>query len=199
MYLGNIITTTKLDLGEKFNIITNKSDAIPNIPTLVIGRRKALKYIDFLDTMNKVIDENTFWTYAKKESRNDFEQDLEKFIDFCYGKITNKVQYIFVDVIQYRPSVIKKIIKKIYKISNPVAYIHDNNMIYLYGDGYTFGVDLELIKFTGYDSDKIKTKVQSLCGGRLLDSEILIKYKDYLSRLKNGLHYIPYLYFKDYE
>ena len=200
MYIGNIITASKLDLGKRFNVVKKNDDTIPGIPTLVVGRRKALRLLDGkLKVSNKQIDENTFWTYSSKESRIDYDKDLETFLKLCYTKTCEGIDYLFVDLIQYNSKTLKRIFRKIYGLTKPKAYIHGNDMVYIYGDGIIFGVDLQLFTFLGLDSNKIKTKIQALCGGSLLGSEILIEYKDYLSRLNYGTRFIPYLYFNDHE
>ena len=87
-----------------------------------------------------------------------------------------------------------RIIRKILSLKNPVTYISDTNMVYIYGEGIIFGLDLNVVKLFEDKYEKILNKVKNLENNTLVDLEIFNKCKDLILKLKNKNKYIPYIY-----
>jgi hypothetical protein len=139
------------------------------------------------------LGENKYWTFKRTEKRDKYEADLKWFISKVYSDLTNQLIYVFVDPIQYRGKTLIKIIKKIYSLKDPIAFLNEE-MLYVYGDGFIFGIDLKLLRFMGVDTGKIKTRINAISSVFLSDVKILIEYKKNIEALENKVRYLPYLY-----
>jgi hypothetical protein len=193
MKIANIVSTTKVDAPEEFNVVKSVSEIIDGLPTLIVGYDLVNKlYLDF-DITNIYIGENKYWTFKRNEKRDKYESDLKWFISKVYGDLVNQLSYVFVDPIQYREKTLIKIVRKIYSLKEPISFLN-GEMLYIYGDKLIFGVDLKLLGFMGVDTDKIKNKIKSISSVFLSESKILIEYEKNISALDNKVKYIPYLY-----
>ncbi len=141
--------------------------------------------------------DNIFWTYTKKEDKNSYLVDIEIFTQYSYDFLVKSINYKFIDLILDNKSDIKNYIRLI-KTQTPIFYyIHRDRMIYFYYNKNIFGLDLDLCEFIGLNKNKIKNKLSSLENTTLLTDEILIVYKSALTRLNDGVKYIPFLYALD--
>ena len=194
MKIGNIVSNTPLKVGEEFNIVDSFDDIIEGIPTLIVGYQLVKeKFGEDLDFLEREVD-GISWTFTKEEQKKYHIPDLNQFIDYCFYKCVEDTTYLFVDPIQFSKRKMKRVISKINSIENPISYLTEKNMLYIFGENLIFGVDLKLVNYIGIDSDKIKSRVKSISKAFLEGSEILIEYKDYLERLKNQPKYVPLLY-----
>jgi hypothetical protein len=194
MFIGNIITTSKID-DENFKVCRKIETIEEGLPTLIIGWDKTKEiYGDKVSILHKQIDENTYWTFSPKERKIDFDNDLDSFFIICYSKIGEKIHYIYIDLIHDSKKKIKKILRKIYSLENPKIYIHKDRMVYIYSDGMIFGIDLEIVNYIGIKKDKVITKLNNLSGCRFIDMEIFNKYKTVMTKINNKVRLIPYLY-----
>lgn len=193
MKIANIVSDNDLSLLEEFNQVKSFEDAIPGIPTLIIGWDKIKKRYPDYDVLNRKISDNLYWTFKKIEKRDLHEEDLFYFIKNTYLDLINKIQYIFVDPIQLNKKSITKIVKKILNENEIISFKH-NEMIYVYCDKYIFGIDLKLIKFIGYNPEKIERKINNKSKVFLYNNNIFIEYNIRLEMINNQIKYIPYLY-----
>ena len=69
---------------------------------------------------------------------------------------------MYVDILYTSKSKIKRIIKKIKSFKNPIYYISNNKMLYIYDENMVFGVDLNITEFIGVDNSKILSKLKDL-------------------------------------
>ena len=194
MKIANILSTTKIEAPEDFNIVKSSSDLIDGLPTLIVGYDYVNKHYHDFDITNIKLEPNLYWTFKKTEKRDKFDEDLRWFIRKVYEDLTDKLIYLFVDPIQHKPKTLRKIVKKILSLNDVITYKH-NEMFYVYSDNLIFGIDLKLLKYLGFNTDKIKEKIKSISNVFLIDDEILIEYKKCIETLNNRVRYIPYLYF----
>jgi hypothetical protein len=194
MKIANILSTIKIEAPEDFNIVKSSSDLIDGLPTLIVGYDYVNKHYHDFDITNIKLEPNLYWTFKKTEKRDKFEEDLRWFIRKVYEDLTDKLIYLFVDPIQHKPKTLRKIVKKILSLNDVITYQH-NEMFYVYSDNLIFGIDLKLLKYLGFNTDKIKEKIKSISNVFLIDDEILIEYKKCIETLNNRVRYIPYLYF----
>ena len=194
MKIANILSTIKIEAPEDFNIVKSSSDLIDGLPTLIVGYDYVNKHYQDFDITNIKLEPNLYWTFKKTEKRDKFEEDLRWFIRKVYEDLTDKLIYLFVDPIQHKPKTLRKIVKKILSLNDVITYQH-NEMFYVYSDNLIFGIDLKLLKYLGFNTDKIKEKIKSISNVFLIDDEILIGYKKCIETLNNRVRYIPYLYF----
>jgi hypothetical protein len=194
MKIANILSTTKIEAPEDFNIVKSSIDLIDGLPTLIVGYDYVNKHYHDFDITNIKLEPNLYWTFKKTEKRDKFDEDLRWFIRKVYEDLTDKLIYLFVDPIQHKPKTLRKIVKKILSLNDVITYQH-NEMFYVYSDNLIFGIDLKLLKYLGFNTDKIKEKIKSISNVFLIDDEILIGYKKCIETLNNRVRYIPYLYF----
>jgi len=199
MYIANIITTDKINIGEEFNIrstISDLSEEDLKLPTLIVGYEVIcdLYGAENVDLLDRQITSKIFWTLRKNEKRIIYSNDLETFIRYSYKKFASKLNFINLDLILYSKRKLFKIVKKILTIRDGVAYESSNKIIYLYHDNLIFIIDLNLTSYLGLNSDKIINKVKSICKKYISGNDILIEYGNHLDRLENDVKLIPFLY-----
>ena len=78
-------------------------------------------------------------------------------------------------------------------MKDPISFLNEQ-MLYVYGDTFIFGIDLKLLAFMGVDTDKIKSRINAISSVFLSDTKILIEYKKNIEALENKVRYLPYLY-----
>jgi hypothetical protein len=193
MKIANIVSTNKVEVPEEFNVVNSVNEIIDGLPTLIIGYDIVNNLFPDFDIINISLGENKYWTFKRTEKRDKYEADLKWFISKVYSDLTNQLIYVFVDPIQYRGKTLIKIIKKIYSLKDPIAFLNEE-MLYVYGDGFIFGIDLKLLAFMGVDTSKIKTRIKAISSVFLSDVKILIEYKKNIEALENKVRYLPYLY-----
>lgn len=193
MFIGNIVTKSFIKPHDKFNVVDSLDKIIEGLPTLIIGW-EIVKTIDSdADYSNRVLSDNIRWTFTLSEKRNLYEEDLYYFIKYCYDNLVSKVTYKYVDFILNSDDDIADTFKNIKKSEKKVAFKNES-MIYIYTPNNIFGVDLNIIEFVDRKSDKLIEYLKSFIPVFLMDSNILIEYKDYMDMLNNETKYIPYLY-----
>jgi hypothetical protein len=194
MKIANIVSKTKINVNEEFNLVESMDEIIHGLPTLIIGFDYVNKHYPDFDILNSELEPNVYWTFKKTERRDKHEEDLIWFENKVYSDLAKAIKYVFVDPIQYNKKSLIKIIRKIYSLDKAITFINDK-MIYIYGDNLIFGIDLKLLHFVGLDINKIKYKIKTKSIVFLGESEILIEYKNYIDELGLQVKYLPFLYF----
>lgn len=193
MKIANIVSTNKIKVSEDFNVVKNMDEIILGLPTLIIGFNYVNKNYPEFDVTEMKIENDLYWTCNVSEGRDKHQEELSRFVYETYKNLFDKINYIFIDPIQYKKTSILKILRKLYSIECKITYVN-NDMIYIYGDKYIFGVDLKLLDYIGLNINKIISKIKLISSVFLLDSEILIEYKNTIEEFGNQIRYIPYLY-----
>lgn len=197
MILGNIVSTTKINVSDDFNVVKSMDEIIHGLPTLIIGFDIAVKNFPNLDVITRKADDNVYWTFKRTEKRDIFEEDVYNFTRLCYSSLVSNLTYYFIDPFFLTTKSIKKIIKKIHSLYNPVIYRY-NDMVYIYGEKLIFGLDLSLLEFIGLNKDKILLKLSKIGQVFLSENQIFIEYKKRIENLDNQVKFIPYLYSIDH-
>lgn len=193
MIIANIVSKSKMDLGPEFNIVKSVDDITNDLPTLIVGFKVVKEMFGELDMMDRKVD-GYHWTFAKNEKRDYFNQDIEHFMDYAFQHSVDNTSYLYVDPLTMSLTSIKKIINKIYSIKDLYSFNYQDKMVYIYGEGIIFGIDLKVLRFIDVDIVKFKGKVNSISKVFLEGNEILIEYKNYMERLDDQAKYIPFLY-----
>lgn len=193
MLLGNIVSTQELKIQGYFNVVDSLDKIIQGIPTLIVGWKFIKDKFPNYNITERKLDSLTYWTFNKTERRDIFNDDLDSFTQECYNRLISNVKYIYVDPIQDTKSRIYKILRKIYKSNRIFAYRHED-MVYLSIDDLIFGIDLKILSFIGFNTDKIIAKIKSISTAFLIDDDILIEYKNHIDNLDDQVKYTPFLY-----
>lgn len=193
MKLANIVSTSKISVSNEFNVVSSLDNIIQGLPTLIIGYDYVNKNYPDFDITNSELGPNLYWTFKRTERRDKYDGDLLWFTNKVYNDLVKEVNYVFVDPIQYKSKTLLKILKKIASIENKVAYVA-GDMVYIYGDMIIFGIDLKLLRYMSFDTDKLIKKIKKYCSVFLDDSKILIEYIKNVGKLGYQVRHIPYLY-----
>lgn len=191
--LGNILTTYDTWFGKEFNVSDDINDLDHSLPILVVGYSKAKEIHPDINILEFKYNDKFFWTYAKNEDRNGYVNGLANFKEYIRRKFLLSVAYKFIDPFELSLHQIKDTIKYIRK-GNTVTFMPNNKMLYVLRGKVIFGVDLELFEFLGINKNKIINKIKSIKNNTLINSEIIIEYKDYSELFGDDIKYIPFLY-----
>lgn len=194
MNVGNIVTNSKIEI-ENFKVCDKLETIDKNLPTLIIGWENTKKLLgENVSILHKQIDNFTYWTFSTKERKSEYEIDLDSFISKCYNTFGEHLPYVYLDLLMGKRMVNFRIIRKILSLKNPITYISDSNMVYIYGENIIFGIDLNVVSLFEEKYEKILNKVKNLENNTLVDLEIFNKCKELIFKLKNKDKYIPYIY-----
>ena len=193
MKIANIFSVNKVNAPDEFNVVDSFSKIIEGLPTLIVGYDYVNKHYPDFDITNICLGPNLYWTFKRTERRDKYEEDLNWFIRKAYLDKVKDIIYISVDPIQYKENTIVKILKKIHQIHVKISYLK-GDMVFIYGDKFIFGVDLNLLSYMGVNVDKIKNKIRANSYHFLENDSIFIEYKKVIELLDNKVIYIPYLY-----
>ena len=193
MKFANIVTKTQINVSQDFNVVESMDDIIHGLPTLIIGFDLTDKLFPNYDVGEIKVTDNIYWTTKRTENRDKHNFEFEWFKFFVYHELVKNINYVFVDPIQYKKKSLLKILKKIYNLKNKITY-HHKDMMYIYGEGFVFGIDLKLLKYIGLNVDKIKDKIIKLSSVFLRHDDIFIEYKNIIEDLENQVRFLPFLY-----
>lgn len=161
MFLGRIVTKLKqLDVPFFIELTENPGDY--SIPTLIVGKKRAVELFgaENIHVLDKKVQENVWWTFAKNERRVDYEEDVKKFIDSISKKLNSCVNYYFINIFTENLSFLKKFIKYIYNNERKSVYVTEKH-IYIYGGKNVIGLSRGDFEYAGIDSDKVIKKIRS--------------------------------------
>lgn len=193
MFVGNIVTQSKVNIDKYFNVVETMDAIIHGLPTLIVGWDIVKTIEPEADFITRKLSDNIFWTFKKTERRDIFENDLYDFIHHSYNLLIKDLDYKFIDLIQLSEQELKTTFKEIKKSTKVIGYIHEN-MLYIYTDNIVYGLDLKLVAYLEYNLADILNKIKSYCSVFLDNDEILIEYKDIIDMLNNEVKYVPFLY-----
>ena len=154
-YIGNIVTTSKIEIPEYFNIVKDYNSIIPDIPTLIIGWNKVNTIFSNVKILEWKIDKNTYWTFGRREKGEKYLDDLQKFQQICLKKLFTTIKYSFFNVLLESEEARKQLFKQLKNINNKAIYI-ENNLLYCYlGDNVVYGISLTDIDYKGGSTKKL--------------------------------------------
>lgn len=197
--LGNLIPYSPYNDYTHFNVYDSLEEVNPELPTLIVGWENVKRFydVDRIDPLERYFDEDIFWTFAEEEERKYHELDKVHFLEHCYGKLIEGVEYVAVDPIQRRFGSLKRIYHKISSSSFVTTYKYFNT-VYILADNVIFGFDIDLFDRLGlkYSLSKRVKEVTN----ELLDEGTLglrSEYERHLRYLGGEIKFIPYLYQKN--
>jgi hypothetical protein len=190
--IANIVSQTNISVSNLFNVVTTMDEIIHGLPTLIMDYEYVNKHYPDFDIMDISLGNNLYWTFSRRQKRDKHAEDLDFFINKVYIDLLKGVSYFYLDFINYENKTIRRAIKKMINFKTMTTYAH-GEMLYIYGENLVFGVDLKLLKFMGYNVDKIKNKIIDKSTNFFDYREILIEYKMMFGEIENQIRYIPYL------
>lgn len=187
MVLGYIVTDRKLKNIDGFvEQVDDISLADPTKPILIIGWKNAKKDPRYSSILDKQLDENTFWTFSKTESRADFEEDLKVFYNYIYNNILNNIIYNNINIFKLNYNKIKKLLNI---IKNKNIYL-SNNILYIPHEGGILGLSLSILEYCHIPREKVLDRIKKLNANIIEDSgKFIFKLS---KQLGNKKYAIPY-------
>ena len=193
MFLGRIVTKSK-QLEVPFFIEVTEEHGDYSIPTLIVGKKRAIELFgeEKIHVLDKHIQDNVNWTFAKNERRVDYEEDVKQFIDFITDKVKREVSYYFINIFIERYSFLKKFIKYMYGNERKSVYVTKKH-IYIYGGKNVIGLSIGDFDYAGIDSDKVIDKIKSNPQNIVFTDGDLVQNIAKFSKSNNII--IPYLHY----
>lgn len=193
-FIANILTDKPFTNSELYNVVSKKENLIDNIPTLVIGWEYTKKNFPEASILNWEINENFYWTYGKREKRNKYEENIEKFRQIALTKFVKSVKYTFLSLITISEDEKEYILRLVSKEDGSFIYMN-YDMIYIFDsdNNVVIGFSLRDIDYIGKNRKGILSKIYRNT------KNVLIEVKESLSwetknALRNYSYVIPYLY-----
>lgn len=98
-FLANILTDKLFQDDTIYNVVSKKEDLIEDIPTLVIGWGLTKKLYENANILDWKINENTFWTFGKREKNQRYETTVKNFKEVALNKLIKSVNYTYVNIL----------------------------------------------------------------------------------------------------
>jgi len=191
MILGYIVTDRKLKNIDGFvEQVSDIKMADPTKPILIIGWRNAKKDPRYRNILEKRLDENVYWTFGKTESRNDFEDDLEKFYFIIYNNILNNIKYYYINIYKLKYNNIKKIYNIILNSSEVKNIYLSKDILYIPYEDKVLGISLRMLEYCKIPREKVLSLIKSK-GITILEDNINSIFK-LTKRLGNKKYAVPY-------
>lgn len=191
-YIANIITKSRLDVGEYINVTKDITKVDLTIPTLIIGWAMVKELYPNADILNKQISETVYWTYSNREKRQEYEPDLAKFIKNAFSRLETSIKYTFFNVLTNPLSRNKCLLKYINSLITKIVYITDKH-IFIYDSKQVTGVSLSDLEFYGFERERIIDILKRNSYNRLVFSDSFLNFKIKRSIGDNG-KIVPFLY-----
>ncbi len=201
-YIANIITS-KNNEEHPFrcsfiNYIHSMDEMQPNIPTLIIGWEFANEIVNKnifnLNILDKNPSEHIYWTFAKREKRIEYEQDLLSFIGVILKYIKQHNEYTYYNILASSYTKNKQLIKFIRSKSYiKYFYIDNDRMIYVFFNNRIIGTSFDDLSYIGITKNKILHIIKG-CNNNLLLNDF--KCDNFIKNLtKDDKYLLPYIYF----
>jgi hypothetical protein len=208
MKVGNIVNCNEeideryfncFSIEEFLNTDIVKDDRM-RLPTLIVGWDVVKKNFGDVSILSKVISEpeenglgGIYWTFSKAEKRGIYEENLKEFKEKCYEDYIKKIKTYNIDPIVYNINTTEELCEKLSNLSGGVGYLFQGRIVYIYKENSIFMVDLDLIKFIGFDYVFV---LKFLMDNLSVFSEDL--EEDFTEELKHlNIKYVPYLKFRN--
>lgn len=191
-YIANIITKSRLDVGEYINVTKDITKVDLTIPTLIIGWAMVKEIYPNADILNKQISETVYWTYSNREKRQEYEPDLAKFIKNAFSRLETSIKYTFFNVLTNPLSRNKCLLKYINSPITKIVYITDKH-IFIYDSKQVTGVSLSDLEFYGFERERIIDILKRNSYNRLVFNDSFLNFKIKRSIGDNG-KIVPFLY-----
>lgn len=192
-YVANILTDKPFEDKELYNIVSDKSELIEGIPTLVVGWEFTQFMYPDADIIDWQIDENTFWTFGKREKRSVYEDRCKRFREEAIDRYIKSVKYQFFSILTERNEIKEEFFKQVDAEKDVKVYLTGNMLYVLMPSQKTvYGIYLNDISYIG------KSVKQFLSIFHRMENVEFVDISDTLSQdakfaFRNCKYIIPYL------
>jgi hypothetical protein len=194
-HIANILTDEPFNEGELYNVVRDKEELVPDIPTLIIGWERTKSEYPDASIIEWNVTDNVYWTYGKYERRDKYEVNVKKFQDLSFKKFVESLKYVFYDVMLEGEDRFIKFIELLLSNVQKTVYI-TGDMMYIYID-YTKKVVGVSLRDCDYLGETYKKRIFSAMYNN--PSVILLKNNDAISKeirfkTRGKAYILPYLY-----
>jgi hypothetical protein len=194
-YIANILTDEPFNEGELYNVVRDKEELVPGIPTLIIGWERTKSEYPDASIIEWNVTDNVYWTYGKYERRDKYEVNVKKFQDLSFKKFVESLKYVFYDVMLEGEDRFIKFIELLLSNVQKTVYI-TGDMMYIHID-YTKKVVGVSLRDCDYLGETYKKRIFSAMYNN--PSVILLKNNDAISKeirfkTRGKAYILPYLY-----
>ena len=194
-YIGNIVTKSKVDNPELFNVVDSTEKSIPGIPTLIVGWDAAKElYPDASILESQITEDSVYWTYGRRERRDIHERDVANFKKICRNVLMKNISYVFYNVLSEDRGKYDSIMKWITDSEKRKNIYILNDVAYIYSEGCNkvVGMSLRDIEYIGISKKEFFKELYASENVYIVqssDTSLSIR-----SDLRNSAYIIPYLY-----
>lgn len=189
--LGYIISKTAIkEVPDFIEAVSDASLFYADKPALIVGSDFARKNVENFSIIKRNPQEGKFWTFGRRERREDFEKDVEKFYSYVLEDSINKIKYYYVNVLKLNRRRIIDLLVLLKSNDRKWVYIY-KDMLYLYHRDYVLGISLKILKYTGIN-------IKKHFGGFLKNKNLTVFFNDYQVTpymkifSKNKKYLVPY-------
>lgn len=193
--IGNIVTDGIFENPDLFNVVKDFSQIEPNKPTLIIGWSKANTIFSGLSILENKINDNTWWTFGKRERNYKYQEDTIAFRKLAMETIEHNITYKFVNIFGMPTERKRKMFDWLTSGDMKKAFV-SKGMLYVnqIGRNDIIGMSLRDIDFEGGNSKKLLAMMHN--GGKVSfirknDDNVP---QDVLFALRNNAYLVPYLF-----
>lgn len=150
-YIGNIVIESgKIETKPLYNVVSSWDDIIEGIPTLIVGWNKTKEIFPETNILSWKIDEKTYWTFGKREKRDEFEKILARYEQLTIREFISSVKYSFFNLLTASATEKEQLNKFIFN-DIPKNVLFNEDMVYINecGTKKVIGLSLKDIAYEG--------------------------------------------------
>lgn len=191
-YIANIISKSRIETSEFFNVTSDFNSVDTTLPTLIIGWKEVKELFPEQDILECEITPTISWTFSKKEKRYKFEKDIKAFIDKVVKNLNENITYRFFNYIL--SSVEKRENFKNYVNKGGNSIYHNARFLYVYNpnDNLTLGISLQDLRYAQIDVSNFIKSLNSNSNNFVIDNLNFIT-EESLALIKDNVKAVAYL------
>lgn len=192
--LANILINGIYNDPDLYNVVNSEDDLIDEVPTLIVGWDRVKSMYESVNILDWQIDENTYWTFGKRERRDRLEEDAVRFRNMSMKHLIKSVKYEYFNILTASKDEKKEFLSNLKSVGKKFVYI-ENNMLYIYDkqEDVVYGLSLMDIEYEGGNPNKILAILHKNENVEFVKDSNDIPYSVKIL-LKNNRYIIPYLY-----
>lgn len=159
-YIGNIISKSEKYRFNRFINVGEHIEIDGGTPTIVVGIHNAERIIgkENMNYINRVSDENLFWTFATIEKRSENEKDIERFKKIIIQNLKKRIKYNFFNVLTCSKTKFRGFLNFLQN-KIPKFFYFTDKMLYISYEDKVMGISLNDCEYVGVTKKKIYDRI----------------------------------------